>query len=112
MESPFESYHAHIYFPLGETSEVEALVEKIRANFDFKIGTIHNRPVGPHPIGSCQVLVSQKDFASFIPWLSKHRGELDIFVHPCSGNDLLDHTDYVMWLGKSYKLNIEMFMED
>ena len=108
-KSPFSAYHAHLYFPLGNTNDVESLVNKIKSNFNLNIGRIIDKPIGPHPIGSCQVTVPQELFSDFIPWLSKERGELDVFIHALSGDDLADHTQYIMWLGNSHQLNLDMF---
>lgn len=105
----FNEYHVHLYYEVKEIAKAEALVEKVRASFDLQIGRIWDRPVGPHPIGSCQITLPQSQFADFIPWLMRERGELDAFIHADTGNDLIDHTEYVMWLGKSYPLNLEIF---
>ena len=109
--SSIHSYHAHIYFEPDQLAKAEDLVERVRSNFDFEIGRIWNKPIGPHPIGSCQIIVTQKDFGKIIPWLMKERGELDIFIHANTGDDLADHTQFVGWLGKSYELNLEMFKD-
>ncbi|MDE0811074.1 MAG: hypothetical protein OSB69_17375 [Alphaproteobacteria bacterium] len=30
-----------------------------------------------------------------------------MFVHACSGDHIVDHTDYVQWLGVSEELNMD-----
>ncbi len=107
----FKNYHAHIYFTPDQLERAESLVNKIKENFDLEIGRVWNKPVGPHPVGSCQITVPNEAFAQFIPWLMREREGLDIFLHPNSGDDLADHTRYAAWLGKSYALNIGMFEE-
>ncbi len=111
MDQKFESYHAHLYYPIEDIPKAEALLEKVRSNFDLEIGRVWDKPVGPHPIGSCQISVTNEAFAEFIPWLMREREGMDVFVHGLSGDDLADHTEHVMWLGKSYKLNTEMFVK-
>ena len=39
----------------------------------------------------------------------KNRNGFDLFIHPISGDDIADHKDNIMWIGKSYKLNTEFF---
>lgn len=108
----FKAYHAHLYYEVTDIQKAHALIQKINENFELQIGRVWDRPVGPHPIGSCQVTVTEKDFSIFIPWLMKHRGEIDVFIHACSGDDYLDHTQFVMWLGKSYELKLDIFTDD
>ena len=109
--SSIYSYHAHIYFGPDQLADAEELVERVRSNFDLEIGRIWNKPIGPHPTGSCQITVPKEEFGKVIPWLMEERGDLDVFVHANTGNDLADHTQFVGWLGKSYELNIEMFKD-
>lgn len=107
--SSFNDYHAHIYYEFADIEKARALVEKIRAEFDLPIGRVWDRPVGPHPVGSCQITVPQEAFAEFISWLMLNRGDLDVFFHANTGNDYIDHTQYIGWLGKSYPLKKDMF---
>lgn len=109
--STIENYHAHIYFNPHQLSLAENLVEDIKTNFELEVGRIWNKPVGPHPIGSCQIKFSNQHMSTLIPFLMEHRGELDIFIHGNTDDDLIDHTQYIGWLGNSHKLNIEMFQK-
>lgn len=102
-------WHAHLYFPLGDGEKVKPLTERVHSEFGFSIGRIWDKPVGPHPVGSCQITVPPGKLDEFIPWLIENRRGVDIFLHPNTGNDLKDHTDHVIWVGKSYDLNTEMF---
>ena len=36
-----------------------------------------------------------------------HREELDILVHPETGDDVADHTKHSLWLGEKLQLNVE-----
>jgi DOPA 4,5-dioxygenase len=38
-----------------------------------------------------------------------NRGNLKIFAHANTGNDLADHTDHVIWFGESEPLNLAIF---
>lgn len=44
-----------------------------------------------------------------MPWLIQNRKGLTIFAHATTGDDLKDHTDHVIWLGPSEKLNLGVF---
>lgn len=109
MSKTIDNYHAHLYFKEEQIDTVHKVLEKVNSQFDFEIGRVWGSPVGPHPIGSCQILVPTENFSEFIPWLMQNREGIDIFVHANTGDDLIDHTEFIMWLGKSYDLNTKMF---
>lgn len=100
-------YHAHIYYAAETLEEARQLRQKAGDMFGIDLGHLHERLVGPHMAWSCQLTVPKDRFGEIIPWLALNRGNLDFFVHPDTGNDLLDHTQHVMWLGKSYPLNLD-----
>lgn len=70
------------------------------------MGRFHDRPVGPHPMWSYQVAFAPALFAGLVPWLLLNRGALDVFVHPNTGDDLADHRDRALWLGRSHILDL------
>lgn len=109
QELKIANWHAHLYFPTDKTEEVRPLTETIANTFGYDVGTIWDKPVGPHPIGSCQITVPANHLDKFLPWLMINRGNWDVFLHPNTGNDLLDHQQNAMWLGKSYPLKLEIF---
>lgn len=104
-----DNYHAHLYYPVEKLNEAKKVLEKVGNKFDYPIGRAWDKPVGPHPIGSCQITVPVGELDNFIPWMMDNRGEFDVFFHANTGDDLIDHTQFVMWLGKSYNLNLDMF---
>lgn len=105
-----DSYHFHIYYQLDEFEKAESIVEKIKHfKKEDEIGRLWKKPVGPHPICSCQISANLGELESLCLWFMKNRDGLSIFVHGQSGDDLKDHTDYVMWIGKSYDLNLSLF---
>ncbi len=105
-----KAYHAHLYFH-DEVSMGAAmkLANEAEASFPIRIGRFHQRPVGPHPVWSCQLSFAAETFADIIPWLILNRGNTDVFLHPVTGDDYFDHTQGASWLGQSYKLKLEMF---
>lgn len=106
---PIKDFHAHVYFAQETLSQATALCERVRDQFDIPMGRIHQRPVGPHPVWSCQLSVSNETFSTVIPWLSLNRDGLTIFVHPNTEDDWSDHALYAMWMGQMLPLDLSIF---
>lgn len=104
-----KAYHAHVYFDDASKQQAQKLCKDIKQVFTLKVGRFHEKPVGPHPVGSCQISFGAKDFDEFIEWLEDHRNGLTIFVHGQTGNDLKDHTEYAYWLGDGMELDLSLF---
>ncbi|WP_420345305.1 DOPA 4,5-dioxygenase family protein [Pelagibius sp.] len=100
-------YHAHVYYDADSKPAAAALREAIEARFDIRMGRWHDRPVGPHPRWSYQVAFEPPLFAEIVPWLALNRGDLVIFIHPETGDDLPDHRDRALWLGDYLELNLD-----
>ena len=101
------AYHAHIYFGPGTVDQARALAQQAGEKFKVAVGRVHEKNVGPHPAWSVQLAFSQAEFDRLIPWLDEHRGNLDVFVHGVTGDDIVDHTDYAYWLGNEWALNLD-----
>lgn len=105
------SWHAHVYFSADTRDSAWALREEILASpigSLIQMGRFHEKPVGPHPAWTYQLAIEAADFAPVIGWLAlNHRG-LDVFIHPNTGDELRDHRDSQMWLGKSYTLDLSV----
>lgn len=103
-----ESWHAHVYFDAPSRDAALALREVIVTALAgrMEMGRFHERPVGPHPMGSYQIGFAPAQFAHVVGWLTLNRGALDVFVHPNTGEELADHRDRALWLGRSYVLNL------
>jgi aromatic ring-cleaving dioxygenase len=106
-----QDWHAHVYFDAITTEPAKALREKIEKTFDGNIvmGRFHERPVGPHPRFSYQVHFKNEQLAPILSWLALNRGDLTIFVHPNTGQDLEDHRDRAIWLGQQVPLVLDIF---
>lgn len=102
-------FHAHIYFDAEEAEKARALGDAAHQRFGVPVGHYHLKPVGPHPRGSCQLTVPPDRFGEFAQWLTLNRGDLTIFAHANTGDDLADHTRHVIWFGESEELNLAMF---
>lgn len=105
----FSNYHFHIFFSENQLDKVNRIVQEL-SKLDFiSIGRIWNKPIGPHPVGSCQITVSREYFFKMAEWFLHYRDGLSIFIHALSGDDYKDHTDYVLWIGQSYEVKADIF---
>ncbi len=102
-------YHAHLYYSLDQLDQAQALAQSTVKRFGVRMGHLHEKPVGPHPQPSCQLSITVEQFSRVIPWLMLHRSGLTVFVHTCTDNDLEDHTDHALWMGKMEPLKLEVF---
>ena len=108
-KSPIKGFHAHLYYDADEVDTAKRFAQDARERFKLAVGHFHLEPVGPHPRGSCQLSMSPATFKEFALWAMDARGEMTIFAHGLSGNDLDDHTSYVIWFGPSEPLNMTIF---
>ncbi|MDO8906506.1 MAG: DOPA 4,5-dioxygenase family protein [Hydrogenophaga sp.] len=104
-------YHAHVYFDAGTLSQARTLCEAAAALFPLKMGRVHEKPVGPHPEWSCQLAFKAALFAEVVPWLALNRKGLVVFIHPITGNDLVDHRDRAIWMGAVRPLDLTVLPE-
>jgi aromatic ring-cleaving dioxygenase len=104
--SAIDGYHAHVYFDPASREAARKLCEAASEAFPLSVGRMHDKAVGPHPRGSCQLTFKAEQFAELIPWLMLNRKGLTIFAHPTTGDPLKDHTDHVLWLGPSEALDL------
>lgn len=104
-------YHAHIYFDADTLAQARTLCEAAAARFPLKLGRVHERPVGPHPDWSCQLAFKAALFADVVPWLALNREGLVVFIHPITGEDLIDHRDRAIWMGKVRPLDLSVLPE-
>lgn len=103
-------FDAHIYFSSSEKEEAENFRDKMREKFSsltFFAGDLIPIAIGPHPMPMFEANFPTEHFSEVVIWLMQNRGSLNILVHPLTGDDYVDHTDAVMWLGKSLELNLE-----
>ncbi|MEL7116867.1 MAG: DOPA 4,5-dioxygenase family protein [Pseudomonadota bacterium] len=103
------SYHAHVYFDAHTVEQARALCIRAAEIFDVEMGRMHERPVGPHPMWSCQLAATPAQFAALLPWLALNRDGLIVFAHPETGDALADHRDHAIWLGTGLTLNLAGF---
>ncbi len=107
-----EGFHAHVYFSQETFEQARRLCEAARDRFSISMGRMHQRPVGPHPVWSCQLAFTADKFGAVIPWLALNRNGLTVFIHTQTGDDLADHTNYAMWMGQMLPLDLSLFSEE
>jgi DOPA 4,5-dioxygenase len=103
-----QSWHAHVYFDAATREAAWALRETIGTSLGHRVqlGRFHEKPVGPHPQWSYQVGFGPAQFSHVVGWLALNHGALDVFVHPNTGDQLRDHRDSAIWIGRSYTLDL------
>ncbi len=106
--SSIDSWHAHVYFDSASRDAAWQFRETIIGHFGetVEMGRFHERPVGPHPMWSYQIAFGPAQFSEFVGWLTLNHNGLDVFVHPNTGDELTDHRDRALWLGRSYQLDL------
>ena len=106
--SSIASWHAHVYFDVASRDAAWALRETIGRELADRLdlGRFHERQVGPHPMWSYQLAFGTDSFSWVVGWLTLNHGALDVFVHPNTGDELRDHRDSALWIGRSHPLNL------
>ena len=102
------SWHAHVYFDAQSRDAAWTLRETIAVELagQIELGRFHEKPVGPHPMWSYQLAFPAARFSHVVGWLALNHAALDVFVHPNTGDELRDHRDCALWLGRSHALNL------
>lgn len=101
-------WHAHVYFDSGSRDAAWTLREAVVTRFgaSVQMGRFHERPVGPHPQWSYQIAFGPAQFADVVSWLALNHGALDVFLHPNTGDELADHRDRAVWIGRAHTLDL------
>ena len=104
-----KSYHVHIYYDGSNKTYAASLRKHLSDLFssEIEIGRWRDKaPQGPHPVSHYQVAFPAEIFNKIVPFLALNRGDLNILLHPNTGDGLEDHTTNVMWIGPSLDLEI------
>ena len=107
--SRIASWHAHVYFDASSRDAAWGFRDVLIVQLGNRIqmGRFHERAVGPHPRWSYQITFGPADFSDIVSWLALNHGILDVFVHPNTDNELRDHRDCAIWLGRSHELALQ-----
>lgn len=108
----FKAFHSHIYFDENKIVKAENFHKKFsQLSLPIQISKLIHKPIGPHPFPMFEVDFKGEHFLAMIHFMQENRDGLSILIHPLSGNEILDHTDHAMFLGKKEKLNLAIFNE-
>ena len=103
-------WHAHIYYDAGERVEAAALRDGFSGMADTApilfIGSMVDRPVGPHPIPQFEIHFPASARAAVIREVEKTR--LRALLHPLTDDDLADHTTLAHWIGEPLDLDVSV----
>ncbi len=105
--------HSHIYFTPDIREIAVRFRKKIVEKFDGRaqISRLIDRPIGPHPVPMFEVDFHSELATELAPFLEKEREGLSILIHPVSDEEVKDHTERAVWMGKKLELNID-FLEE
>lgn len=107
-----DAYHIHIYFKPGEASEKNALevARKLDSLFPHAVEDMHRvGKVGPHTEANIGLTIAASSFGDVLGWLQMNSKGLSILIHPRTGDELVDHGDAALWLGKPVPFNEKFF---
>lgn len=97
-------YHAHVYWQ-NESQHSEALhLRSMLVSLGCGVGTMHDKPIGPHPLPSYQVNYNS-DNANIVE-CALAGTKLNILLHDDTGDDMRDHTVGARWIGNKLKLDL------
>jgi len=106
-----KNFHAHVYYDADTRETASRVRDGLAAQFEVELGRWREEPVGPHPQSMYQVKFAPGEFGKIVPWLMLHHESLDVLIHPSTDDDVSDHTDRALWLGKKLDLNIEVLRQ-
>ena len=103
-------YHAHVYYrDPDERRRASELRDELEKRFDVELGRWRDEPVGPHSEPMYQVKFGPELFPQLVPFLSLNHAGLPVLIHTETGDHLLDHTEYALWLGEQLPIRREIF---
>ncbi|KAH3673123.1 hypothetical protein WICMUC_003879 [Wickerhamomyces mucosus] len=113
---PIQSYDFHIYYYSNYAPSRQEAIQfknKIFENFQKEIDDDilivkvqrNERISGPHIVSFFEVDIEDPSlFIKFFSFSQLHHGNLNILVHPNSGDPFKDHIDFPAWIGNKLPL--------
>jgi len=105
------AFHAHVYFDEQSAEQAEALCRRAGEVLGVRVGRFHRKLVGPHPRWSCQLSDRIERLGPALAWLAENRGDLTVFTHLVTDDDLTDHTQHAIWMGAMLQLDLRQFLK-
>ena len=102
-----KSYHAHVYWDSPDKKEIAMWMRPLLKSMDCKLGTIHDKPVGPHPQAMYQVEYTSRNRAAVENFIRQNCQHLSVLLHEDTGDHVIDHTLRARWIGLRLELDIE-----
>ncbi len=102
-------FHVHIYFDAKDLELAYSLGEQAHLTNFFNNIKIFEKPIGPHPKGMIEMHFIESSFATILNWVKLHRKEFSVLIHEDTGDDIKDHTDGILWLGKQLPIDFSFF---
>lgn len=126
---PILSYHIHVLFIAPDdrqAKEVTILRQKFEQRFAVQAeckwffgegGRIQtpclfpqcSQPDGPFISGNWAVYTPLSLYLPFTQFFSQHRGNLSVMVHPNTGWERFDHTEWALWMGPVWPMDTAIF---
>jgi aromatic ring-cleaving dioxygenase len=107
---PIHGYHAHVYFDAATRPVASDLRDNLMAavSRSVRVHGLIDEPIGPHPLPMFEIDIPQGALEPVLNFLQLNHGPLSILVHPISGNELADHRDHSIWIGKQLSLDLSV----
>lgn len=125
----FYSYHVHVLFEQHVPARVAAAAALLRrfqaafagaatacnetatGNTTYPVSDVcflewDVPPARPFPVAEWAVFVPPAHWAAVAAWVMRHRGSLDVLLHPNSGCEVADHTEFPLWAGHRWPLDV------
>lgn len=104
-------YHIHFYCDVEQIPLCREIREKLLQEVPEieGAGSVRNAPIGPHPVPMFEAWFGNPSLDPVLRWAMENRRGLSVMIHPISGDDLVDHRDHSIWLGKPLPLRLEIF---
>lgn len=103
-------YHAHLYFEVRQFPMVKSILAALgRDPAPLRLHRLHLEPVGPHALPMAEFHFDERDYPLVLVWLRAHHRELSVLIHADTGDDIRDHSQNVIWLGKPLPIDFDFF---
>lgn len=110
-QSGNKAYDLHVYFFKNNVQQkayaTRLMQEAVNQWSDLRIKMFED-PVGPHPLPMFEIDIPQDypKFSDIVSWIMVNHGNLSALLHPHTGNQWNDHTNYSLWLGQPVPLDL------